>query len=288
MPTTLALIDRTGRADFRDMQTVAIAISTQVQADLARAWSVAGQVVALSDPSQLTPGMSPIYLVDTLPAGEGGVHFDDTGQVYALVEYGEAWHLAASHEACEMLVDPSGHKLQTGVAIGLNANGDIIDAPGTFQYIVEICDPCETKSYVVDGVAVSDFYLPSFFDAAAVPGQVYSRTGALTRPRTVIAGGYLSWLNPTTNTIQQLDWTGAAPVIKDLGPTAQVTGRALREFIDARTRPPYSLSTFGGSEERRRQADEARDHHLRETAAYGARWERTVEALYKRAARNCT
>ena len=108
---------------------------------------------------------------------------------------------------------------------------------------------------MIDGVVVSDFYTPHFFDPKASAGVRYSFTGALTRPRQVLRGGYLSWLNPETNSIQQLRFFGGAPIIKDLG--AATANRSLRESVDTVTKP-LKLSGFAPSKAvtERRQAIE--------------------------------
>ena len=87
---------------------------------------------------------------------------------------------------------PSGNKIQAGNSIMLGQ--------GRVQYIVEVCDPSEAAefAYSVNGVVVSDFYTPHFFDPVAAAGVRYSFTGAITQPRQVLDGGYLSW--PTLET----------------------------------------------------------------------------------------
>ena len=45
--------------------------------------------------------------------GAAGVHMDKDNQPFALIASGntlDEWSLTASHEMCEMLVDPSGDK----------------------------------------------------------------------------------------------------------------------------------------------------------------------------------
>ena len=45
----------------------------------------------------------------------------------------------------------------------------------------------------MNGVLVSDFYTPHYFDPMKAPGVRYSFTGKITGPRVVLRGGYLSW-----------------------------------------------------------------------------------------------
>src|SRR5262249_31063834 len=160
------------------------------------------------------PGVWPVYIVANLPPGEGGIHLSDHNQPYANVEAGDGWTVAASHEVCELLVDPSGNRLQASTAIQITGT-TVQDAPGNVEYLVEVCDPSETAEfgYIIDGVPVSDFYSARYFDPVSVPGTRYSFTGAITAPRQVLQGGYLSWWNPTLGRLQQLDFVQHNPPV---------------------------------------------------------------------------
>src|ERR1051326_6395764 len=107
-----------------------------------------------------------------------------------------------------MLVDPSGNRLQTSGAIGIDGGGPIKDVTGRFEYLVEACDPCEAAhiTYLIHGVSVSDFITPHFYDPKLIPGTRYSFTGAISRPREILKGGYIRFLNPTDGELQQILW----------------------------------------------------------------------------------
>ena len=49
--------------------------------------------------------------------GAAGIHLDDNGQPFALIQFSDSWSLTASHEMLEMLVDPLGNRLVAG-AVG--------------------------------------------------------------------------------------------------------------------------------------------------------------------------
>ncbi len=68
---------------------------------------------------------------------------------------------------------------------------------------------------MIDEVLVSDFYTPHFFDPNVSPGVRYSFTGRIKRPREILPGGYISWLNPRVGIMQQLRWFDK-PQIVDL------------------------------------------------------------------------
>jgi hypothetical protein len=63
-----------------------------------------------------------------------------------------------------MLVDPSSQRLQPAQAIKCDGHR-IEDDAGQFEYLLEICDPCEAKTfaYKIDGTWVSHFVTPDFY-----------------------------------------------------------------------------------------------------------------------------
>jgi hypothetical protein len=265
----VALIDETGEISFNDLAKVATAINLQVNRDLGPIWHVRATVSAIEDLDMLPLGVSPIFIVASLPPGEGGVHLTQHRQPYALVALGDGWTIAASHECLEMLVDPSGNHLYPSTAIAVNG-GKIQDAPGKFEYLVEVCDPSEAEpfAYAIDDVTVSDFYTPHFFDPVAATGVRYSFTGAITRPREVLQNGYLSWFNAASGTMQQLKYMGT-PQIVDLG---SATGsQSLREFVDNKSRPTAALSALTTADSPKLAATARRGRVLSEASLARAR-----------------
>jgi hypothetical protein len=104
-----------------------------------------------------------------------------------------------------MLVDPFGNRLI--------ASDSIKKGQGRVKYLVEVCDPSEDASfgYSVNGVLLSDFYTPHFFDPVHSSATRYSFTGAIKQPREIKKGGYLSWYDPQTKkwwqaTKKQTEW----------------------------------------------------------------------------------
>ena len=60
----------------------------------------------------------------------------------------------------------------------------------------------------------------------------YSFTGAIIEPRQVLSGGYLSWVDPTTNDWWQETWfDGSGPQFRNIGPIDAKNG-SLRSQID--------------------------------------------------------
>jgi len=231
----VGLVDKTKAIDPELMQAVAAALTIQVTRDLPQFWNVQATVTYEPNASKIPAGVWPVFLVKTLPPGEGGFHLDQHNQPYAKVIASPAsdeWTIDASHETLEMLVDPNGNRLQPSTSIQIE-NGKIVDGTGQFGYLVEACDPCEADNfaYPIQGVAVSDFLTPHFYDAVVTPGTRYSFTGAIKAPRQILPGGYISWVNQQTNEMQQLLWVDPAktPKIVNLGPAS---GASLREWVD--------------------------------------------------------
>ncbi|HLY06534.1 MAG TPA: hypothetical protein VKR31_12375 [Rhizomicrobium sp.] len=234
LATRIALIDKTGLNDAAYLSAVAAALSIQASRDLGQFWPVNATVQSFPANQGVPAGFQPIFLVANLSAEEGGVHLNENNQVYANVQMGDGWTIAASHEMCEMLVDPSTNRTQASRAIGV-VDGEVVDTEGIFEYLVEVCDPCEgpDRAYSIDGIPVSDFYTNHYFDAVPTSGIRYSFNSKIPAPRKVLKGGYLAWHDPLRNVWQQLDYVNYDP--PQIVPVDHVTGaRSLREAIDSR------------------------------------------------------
>jgi hypothetical protein len=234
----VGLVDATsGKLDSTFVEATAAALNIQVMRDLPQFWNVQATVRHLPDPNRIPAGVWPVLLVDKLPPGEGGVHLDKNHQPYALVigtPADEAWTIDASHETLEMLVDPSGNRFQTSRAIGVKS-GVIEDESGEFNYLVEACDPCEGNQYAysIQGVSVSDFITPHFYDPVVTAGTRYSFGGNIKKPRQILPGGYISYVDTQKDEMEQILWLDAKPKHRNLGPA---TGVSLRVFVDGATR----------------------------------------------------
>ena len=109
---------------------------------------------------------------------------------------------------------------------------------------VEVCDPCEANKYAysVNGIAVSDFITPHFYDPVTTSAARYSFGGNIKRPRQILPGGYISWVNPATNQLQQLLYVDPGPPkIVTLG---SASGMSLRVWIDNQMRKKAAKDSF--------------------------------------------
>ena len=230
----IAIVSEVAGISASELTRVGAALQKQAIRDFAPIWGVQATVDPFVRLEDVPLGYWPIIIRDDIKVNALGIHTDKDGQPIALVLFNEGWALTASHECLEMLADPFGNRLIAGPSK--------IGGQERVEYLVEVCDPSESAefAYTVNGVTVSDFYTPNFFDPVAGPGVRYSFTGALTEPRQVRAGGYLSWHDPKNNHWFQERFFGAAPEFKDLG-TFDGT-ESLRAFIDRNTQPPESAS----------------------------------------------
>jgi hypothetical protein len=232
----VGLVDTSGKLESDLVEATAAALNTQVMRDLPQFWTVQATVRHLPNPKKIPVGVWPVLLVPRLPPGEGGVHLTRKNQPYSLVigtPDSNDWTIDASHETLEMLVDPWGNRLQSSRAIKI-AGKDVEDVAGEFEYLVEACDPCEANQYAysINGIAVSDFITPHFYDPVTAEGTRYSFGGNITRPRQILPGGYISFTDPQSDTVEQILYLGPKPELRDLGPA---TGSSLRMFVDSKT-----------------------------------------------------
>jgi hypothetical protein len=111
---------------------------------------------------ELTPGGLPLSKV-----------FVKTAQAH-----GESVSVSASHELVEMLVDP---------AINLWASGP----EERTMVAYESADPVEALSFDVNGIPMSDFVYPAYFEAFRKAGSVrFDHLGKVRRPFQILPGGY--------------------------------------------------------------------------------------------------
>ena len=236
----IVLVDNTHQIDAVLLHTAAMAINQQVVKDLASLWpGISASVGVAPSIGAIPVGAWPVFLVSQLPPGEGGFHGDKHNQPFAKVIASgsdDSWTIDASHEIVEMLVDPSGNRMHASQGIRIDGNA-VVDGDGVFQYLVEACDPCEANNfgYQIDGILVSDFITPNYYDSSITPGKTYSFKGNLTRPRELLKGGYISYVQPD-GSMNQILWVNPGPPVyydpNDAFTQAMASGvRSIREAM---------------------------------------------------------
>jgi hypothetical protein len=146
--------------------------------------------------------------------------------------------------------------------------------------LVEVCDPPEDQAnaYRVNNVLMSDFYTPHFFDPVAVSGVRYSFTGAITEPRQVLPGGYLSWHDPVSDHWFQETYFGGTIDFPDLG-VFQKDGRSIREIVDSLTPQTKRLSNLSEDDAALAEAVGAMSSSEAGTTSRSDQWRREIAAL---------
>ncbi|MEO8768481.1 MAG: hypothetical protein ABI402_00285 [Ferruginibacter sp.] len=225
----IALVNQSKKIKFSELTRASAALQKQATKDLAPIWGVQATVDVFHDLKDIPLGYWPVIVMDDIGEPDAaGYHDDKNHQPYALVAYSDSWTLTCSHEICEMLVDPYGNKMRSG----LSPNGK-----ERVHYLVEVADPCEDSScaYMINGFLVSDFYTPDYFDSAANAGTRYSFKGSLTKPRQILKNGYLSWYSPKDKKWHQATYFGSKISTRILTGMENMTG-SLRSRVDRLTR----------------------------------------------------
>jgi hypothetical protein len=228
----MALVSEVNEISPSQLSRASAALQKQLTRDFGPIWRVKATIDAFAQLDDVPLTYWPILIQKDIHMNAGGVHLDNNGQPFALVRYSNQWTLTASHEMLEMSADPFGNRLIQSRSVKPDQ--------GRVEYLIEVCDPSESAefAYHVNGVLVSDFYTPHFFDPVKNTCVRYSFTGAITKPRQVLRGGYLSWHNPPTNKWWQQLWlSGTKPTFKNLG-TLDASKASLRSQIDRLTPVP--------------------------------------------------
>jgi hypothetical protein len=191
----IAILNQSTLVSSSDAMTMTQAIAAQVQLDAAPIWNrTPAAVVFYNDPAAIPPGAHGIAIVDTVqnqPQGVLGFHTEDQGgklwgTVAAKPELDNGaqvltgdWSVSSvlSHEVLEMFVDP-------------NCNLWANDGQGS-AYSFEVCDPVEAPTYVVNGVSVSNFVTPSWFDPLAPANAQFDKQRHLSASFSILKGGYV-------------------------------------------------------------------------------------------------
>jgi hypothetical protein len=229
MLNQVAVISETKNISLSELTLASAAIQKQVTRDLGPIWNIEATVDSFENLEDVPLGYWQVIIKDKINFKAAGIHLnEENGQPFALVEFSQDWSLTTSHEILEMLVDPSGNRTV--------ATNSPKEDQGRVLILVEVSDPSEAAEfgYTVNGVLVSDFYTPKFFDPVTADGVRYSFTGAIQEPRQVLDGGYISWWDPLTRHVFQLFVDNGEKEFIDRGSLPAGFG-TLRSFADTFT-----------------------------------------------------
>jgi len=175
-----------------DVKPVVAALQTQVTRDFAPIWGIDAEVIFVPKAAKPDPSTWWLILLDDSDT-QGALGYHDLtpaglpmAKVFAKtdIDYNMKWSVTASHELLEMLADPD---------INLTAFVQTTDTGG-YMFAFEMCDAVEDDQYGYDinGVLVSDFILPSYFQQS-IPAKKWDFMGHLPGGvPNMLSGGYLS------------------------------------------------------------------------------------------------
>ena len=189
MSATISLLRETTLVTDVQVRAAARALQTQISRDFAPFWLHDATVVVGKK-----AGAWPIHLMDHSDVANSlGYHWTANGAAdgspIAFVGIGDDihfhldWHVTLSHEALEMLANPT--------------CGAVFPYPGGMSCAAEVGDPVESDrlAYPIYGLKQSNFVTPAYFTGR---GTRYDFRRVLTAPLTLAPGGYISILENGT------------------------------------------------------------------------------------------
>jgi hypothetical protein len=187
----LAVFNQSTVVSDSEFQAAVQAVQMQVSRDFYPIYKIDANLLVFT-PDQISSIPSDYFQVAILDtsdqAGALGYHsLTSSGMPFAKVfaktsqDYNLSWTTTFSHEVLETLADPWAELsilLQTS-----NTTGNVI--------AFEVCDPVQDDSfaYRINGVSVSDFVYPAWFEFTNGTGP-FDHTGGLSEPLEIGSGGY--------------------------------------------------------------------------------------------------
>jgi len=187
--TNIAIINECSVLTDDQIIPVVAALQIQVSRDFLPAWGIDAKLTFVPKGQNPPADAWWIAILDNSDqAGALGYH-DLTdqglpiGKVFAAttMQYDGKWTVAASHELLEMLGDPD-----------INLTVFVEQGRGGVLYAYENCDAVEDDSlgYDINGVTVSDFVFPSWFETFRTIGP-FDFCNKVDKPLQLLAGGYI-------------------------------------------------------------------------------------------------
>jgi hypothetical protein len=178
---------------------VVAALQRQVLEHFAPAYGYAAELFFVARGKPIPEGYSQLVILDTSDDSTALGYHDLTSEGYPQgksfaksdLDGSYSWTVTLSHELLELLLDPD---------LNLCAQVDAPDGHPVF-YGLEICDPVENDAcaYEIDGIKVSDFVLPAYYEGFHKEGKQYDYCNLLKRPcPELLPDGYISFYDPTT------------------------------------------------------------------------------------------
>jgi hypothetical protein len=169
----VAVLNLSSQVSPEEVRKVVASLQKQLDRDFAPAWGIDAELTFVPQGEEPEPGSWWLVIEDEGQyPGVLGYHYvtkEGLPEVRISVSAAKAgflsWTMAASHDLMEMLVNPQ-LNLTVFVPESNMTSGRL--------YGREICDPVShaTMAYLIDGVVVSNFVYPAWFEAFRKPGSV--------------------------------------------------------------------------------------------------------------------
>jgi hypothetical protein len=198
---------------LKDEQVEAVlpALQKQVSTEFKAYWDIDCTLIFLPKDHAITQGWWQIVVTDNAEqSGALGYHEMTSqgaplGKVFAKLDLasGSSWTVTLSHELLEMLADP----WINWCAVGHDSK----------IYALEVCDAVESDDlgYLIDGVLVSDFVTPAWFEPTCADRIDFRQH--LSKELELAPGGYIAIYDPRIGWTQVTAKDESAPVMSPGG-----------------------------------------------------------------------
>ncbi|MDI9882437.1 hypothetical protein [Flectobacillus longus] len=184
----IGVVSKVKEIDLELLRKIVVAINKQLALHFAPYWAIEAQATVFSSTSLIPVGYFPVTIEYDIGEDLGGFHgVDDDGIPFGKVRYSSKVSYVLSHEILEIVHNPYLKKFRKTTGFKENEDDPL--------YVEEVADATDGKGYLIDGVEVSNFITPDWFNKVHVEGIKYDFLGLLKRPRELYEGGYISWLS---------------------------------------------------------------------------------------------
>lgn len=178
-PTLISIVNASSRVTDDEVAAAMHAFGVQLARDFSPIWGATPGLEFC--PSGTQPSGNVLATISDTPDVDGALGYHDEtadGQPYikVFVVDGYDWRTTMSHELLELIGDPGANRWA--------------DSPDGDDHAFEMCDATEADSYEIDGVPVSNFLYPAFFNPDAAADDKLDHLGVLTAPFSMSSGGY--------------------------------------------------------------------------------------------------
>lgn len=192
----IAFINASTVISDTDAAAAVAAMQVQTTRDFAPVWGIDATLSYVAKGHTAPVGTWQMAILDNSDqSGALGYHdITSTGQplgkIFAAtdLQYGVSWTVTASHELYEMMIDPW---------VNLTVFNQVGDTRGRL-YAYEVCDACEDDQfgYRVNGVLLSDFVTPAWFEGWRAPHSTkFDFQNHISGPFALLTGGYISYFD---------------------------------------------------------------------------------------------